>query len=187
MKLLYRWEYIVATIFILTMKISSAQNPSVDSLYVKPEVIVDVQLLDENLNAPERTIIDLENKDLTTVPGWKVEIHPKFNGPTDLSAFISDQIIEIDNIFGTKVKAGQTLYEVFIDTKGIVDSIKPQISGGEYLDNCFITAIQETSEKWIPASYNKRAVRTSIKIKVQYKVEWYTSWTKLMITAHEMR
>lgn len=187
MKAIYQLKSIISFLCLLSMQGAAAQNLSTDSLNVKPTIVLDIQQSDNHLNTPERAKIDLEHKDLTTIPAWKVKIPPQFKATTDLSTFVSDQIMEIENIFGTNSKAGQTIYEAFIDTQGRVDSLMPTVSGGEYLDNCFMAAILETSGKWTPASYNNRTVRTSIKIKVQYRVEWYPTWTKLNITAHSMK
>ena len=182
-----RWKLTVVFVFLILGATVSAQNSKIDSLKANQSVRLNSNSKEGNLKVPERAVIDMQNKELVTIPIWKVSTRPKFNGPVDLSAFISDQIIEIENVFGEKIKSGQAIYEVCINTKGVVDELKPTVSSGEYLDNCFIAAIMETSGNWVPAIYNDRVVRTNIKIKIQYRLEWFTTWTKLLITAHEVK
>jgi len=187
MKRLIRWKLVVVFIFLILGATVSAQNSKVDSLKSNQSILLNPNSKEECLKVPERPLIDVQDKDLVTMPIWKVSARPKFNGPVDLSSFVSDQIIEIENVFGTKEKSGQAMYEIYINIQGDVDDLKPTVSSGEYLDNCFISAIMETSGYWLPAVYNDRFVRTSIKIKVQYRLEWFPTWTKLLITAHEVK
>ena len=186
MKSYNRWKLKFVFIFFILGITVSAQNHKLDSLTVNQTVLLTPDLSERALKVPERSMINVQDKDLLTVPIWKVTRRPKFNGPIDLSSYVSDQIIEIDNVFGTKEKSGQSVYEVFIDTKGEVDELKATVSSGEYLDNCFMAAIMETSGYWLPAVFSNRNVRTSIKIKIQYRLEWHATWTKLLITAHEI-